>query len=377
MEISAITTLRPTRAEIDLSALAHNLSVVKHLAGPAQVLAVVKAEAYGHGLTRIAQEFEKLGVDYLGVSFLEEGVALRQAGVNVPILVMGGLVDEQVDDYLEWNLTATVSSVWKARQINEAASRRQAQAIVHLKFDTGMGRIGQHWQTAHLLLNEAARLPHLRIEGIYSHLASADEQDLSFAYIQLERFQKILETAKNIRIDASLIHIANSGALMQLGAAARFTLVRPGLLLYGWTPSYHLEGQLNLQTVMTLKTRVVFVKKPPPESTIGYGSTWTSPGERWIATLPIGYGDGYPRRAGNRSQVFLRGRKCPIVGRVSMDQITVDAGPEAYLGDEVILFGGKGDSQLSLWDLCRTIDAVPYEILCGLTLRVPRVYDAC
>ena len=337
-------------------------------------MAVVKAEAYGHGLVRVSQEFAALGADWLGVSFLEEGVSLREAGLNLPILVMGGLVDEQIGRYLDYRLDITVSSVWKAKQVEEVAASRRTRAAIHLKFDTGMGRVGQQWTSAEALLKEVTKLRHLELRGIYTHFASAENQDLTFARTQLDRFQQVLESAARLGMEVPLIHAANSGAMMQLGEAARFTLVRPGLMLYGNAPSRHLEGKFNLHPAMTLRSNVVYIKKPPAGSAVGYGSTWHSPGDRWIATIPIGYGDGYPRSAGNRAWVKLRGRKCPVVGMVSMDQITVDAGPEGYLGDEAILFGGRGENALPLWDLCETLDAIPYELICGLTARVPRIY---
>lgn len=337
-------------------------------------MAIVKAEAYGHGLIPIARELAALGADFLAVSFLEEGVLLRKEGIDTPILVMGGLVDEQIDQYLDYGIQITVSSVWKAKQVEEAAAAKRVKAEIQLKVDTGMGRIGQNWQTADVFFKEVVRLKHLDVRGIYTHLATADEQETGFTHIQLDRFRSINEIASKLGLDPPLLHTAGSGAIMQLPDESRFTLIRPGLMLYGWAPAAHLEGRLALKPVMTLRTSVVYVKRPPAGTTIGYGATWSSPGERWIATLPIGYGDGYPRKAGNRASVILRRRLCPVVGRVSMDQITVDAGHEAYLGDEAVIFGGSGKNRISLWDFCKTIDAIPYEILCGLTSRVPRLY---
>lgn len=369
-----MTPTRPTRAEISLDALRHNFAVARALAGPARVMAVVKAEAYGHGLIRMAQVFAALGADGLGVSFLEEGVALRKAGLELPILVMGGLVDEQVSDYLDYSLTPTVSSVWKARQVDYAAASRGVKARAHIKVDTGMGRVGQQWHSAGQLFNALGKLRHLEPEGIYTHFASAEADDLTFARAQLERFGEVILTAHRMGLEFPVVHCANSGALVQMTDESRFDLVRPGILLYGYAPSASLASRVDLQPAMRLVTRVVYVKRPPVGAPAGYGSTWTSPGDRWIATLPIGYGDGYPRRAGNRAEVIMRNRRCLVVGNVSMDQITVDAGPDAYLGDDVLLFGRSGDAELPLWNFCRTVDAIPYEVLCGLTARVPRVY---
>ncbi|MDP8237651.1 MAG: alanine racemase [Candidatus Hatepunaea meridiana] len=369
-----MSAVRPTRAEISISALKHNFTTVKRLAGSSKIMAVVKAEAYGHGLIRVAKEFAACGADYLGVSFLEEGIVLRKEGLDIPILVMGGLVDEQIESYLDYNLELTVSSVWKARHVEEIAAKRGVKAAVQLKVDTGMGRIGPQWSTAGKMLSEVAQLRHIEVKGLYTHLAASDSNDQSFTETQLDRFDEVIKTAYAVGLEPACIHAANSGAMIQLPDCSRYTMVRPGIILYGYPPSSNLESKLNLKPAMTLKTQVVYVKYPTEGTTIGYNSTWRSPGSRWIATLPVGYGDGYPRSLSNRGWVMLRGRKCPIVGRVSMDQITIDAGNEAYLGDEVILFGGEGNQQLSLWKLCEAIDAIPYELLCGLTGRVPSVY---
>ncbi len=365
---------RPTRAEVSIPALRHNFTVIRQSAGSAAIMAVVKAEAYGHGLIRIAREFADCGADYLGVSFLEEGIILREAGIETPILVMGGLVDEQLERYLKHNLDITVSSVWKAFQAAAVSTKFGMKAAVQLKIDTGMGRIGQNWRTVKNLFSEIARLKNIEVKGIYTHLASSEAEDLSFTMVQLDRFDEVIKSARSFGIEPPFIHAANSGAMMQIPDRSHYSMVRPGLMLYGYPPDPRLDGVFDLKPVMTLKTNVVYVKFPPEGLTVGYGATWKSPGNRWIATLPIGYGDGYPRRLGNRGWVMLRNRRCPVVGRVSMDQITVDAGHEVYLGDETVLFGGEGDHGLSLWELCSSIDAIPYELLCGLTARVPRVY---
>jgi len=365
---------RPTRAEIDLSALDHNLNIVKESAPSAKIMAVVKAEAYGHGLIEISRELCRLGVDYLAVSFLEEGVLLRKAGIKSPILVMGGLVDEQIDYYLKYDLDITVSSVWKANQVEQAAEKRGVTASIQIKIDTGMGRIGQNWQTADVLLKKISSLKYVKVSGIYTHLAKADDEDMYFSYRQLNRFNDVVIFAEQIGINPPFIHAANSGSIIQMPEESCFTMIRPGLMLYGWAPSAKLQASSNLKPVMTLKSTVVFVKKPPVGSTIGYGATWMAPGDSWVATLPIGYGDGFSRRAGNNASVNLNGRLCPIVGNVSMDQITIDAGNEAYLGDEVTIFGGEGSSYISIWDLSTALETIPYEIMCGLTARVPCIY---
>lgn len=365
---------RPTRAEIDIDALRHNFRLTRKLASGVKLMAVVKAEAYGHGLVKIAREFTNLGTDYLAVSFLEEGILLRESGIDIPILVLGGFADEQIEQYLDYNLDITVSSVYKAKLVNSIGERNKRNCRIHLKTDTGMGRIGQNWQTAGLLFRELSNLNRLEIAGLYTHFATADEPDLSFARVQLQRFCDVLEVCNRHKIEPEHIHAANSGAILQLGKEALFDLVRPGIMLYGQAPSPHLCGKFDLNPVMTLKTVVVYVKKPGEGITIGYGSTYSTPGGKWIATLPLGYGDGIPLPAGNSASVLLRGCNCPIVGRVSMDQITIDAGDEVYLGDEVIIFGKNGEETVSLWDFACASKTIAYDVMCGLTTRVPRIY---
>lgn len=365
----------PTWAEIDLNRLCRNYHTIRaHLHPGGKLLGVVKANAYGHGLIPIGKTLEALGIDYLGVSYLPEGVALRQAGISTPILVMGGWLEEQVDDYINYQLDITVPSVYKAELVNQVALRRGVKVSVHIKIDTGMGRLGQQWHTADRLWQALTQLRHLEIKGIWTHLATAEEKDLTYAFIQADRFAGILHSAYAAGIRPALIHMSNSGAFLQMGQEAQYDMVRVGILLYGYPPSPHLKSLIHLEPVMTVKSRVVYVKKPPAGTKVGYGAHWESPGGRWIATLPIGYGDGYPRRAGNKGWVILRGRKCPVVGRVSMDQITVDAGEEAYLGDVAVIFGDDPLGKVDLWELCEAIDAIPYEILCSLTPRVERHY---
>ena len=365
---------RPTRAEISLPALIQNLALVRELSGKVKIMAVVKAEAYGHGLIEIASELSKQNVDYLAVSFLEEGIQLRNAGIRTPILVMGGLVDEQIEAYLDNRIGITVSSVWKGKQADLVAGKCKKKAEVHLKVDTGMGRIGQNWQNLEVFFQEIKQLQNLNIIGLYSHLSSSDNPESNSTQMQIGRFRDAIKMAGKYDIHPPLTHIANSGAILQNSSQSDSTMVRPGIILYGYAPSGLLEGKFQFKPVMSLKTRVVYVKKPPRGTSIGYGSTWISPGNRWIATLPLGYGDGYPWQLGNKGLVIHRNRECPVIGRISMDQITIEAADEAYLGDEVLLFGSDGTNHLSLWRLSDLANTIPYEFLCRLKSRVPKVY---
>jgi len=368
-----IETDRPTHAEIRLGALRRNFRKARDLAGPGvKVLAVVKANAYGHGILRVAQEFVAEGADYLGVAVLEEGVYLRENGVEAPILVLGPASTAQIPSFIEHRLDMTLPSVEKARAISAAAVAAGKTARVHLKIDTGMERIGVHWYSAEPFLEEVLGLPGLQIEGLFSHFATADT-DLAFAREQLGRFKRVLGLLEAKGRRPPLVHIASAAGLVNL-PEARFDMVRPGILLYGYEPT-PLRG-IGVEPVMRLMSRVSYFKSIGSGSSVSYGRTWTACEDSRIATVPIGYGDGYSRALSNKGEVIIRGRRLPIVGRICMDQLMVDLGPdgEAYNGDEVLLFGVKGSDYLPVESLCEKLGTIPYEILCMIGSRVPRIY---
>jgi alanine racemase len=364
---------RPTRAEIRLGALRHNFGIARRLAGPGvKVMAVVKANAYGHGMGRVAQELVAEGADWLGVAFLEEGIFLRHSGISAPILVLGAISTPQIPRFIEHGLDLTCPSVEKARAISAAATAAGRRARIHLKVDTGMERIGVHWYSALPFFREVLALPGLEVVGLFSHFATADG-DLAFAREQLARFQEALSALEGLGCRPPLVHMANSAALVSL-PEARFDLVRPGLLLYGYEPSP--ERLVGVEPVMRLMTRVSYFKSVRSGATVSYGATWRAQGDTRIATIPIGYGDGYSRSLSGKGEVIIRGRRLPIVGRVCMDQAMVDLGPdgEAFNGDEVLLFGRRGDDYLPAEFLCGRMDTIPYELTCMVSARVPRVY---
>lgn len=368
-----IETDRPTRAEIRLGALRRNFKKARELAGPGvKVLAVVKANAYGHGLLRVAREFVAQGADYLGVAVLEEGVYLRENGVEAPILVLGPTNTAQIPSFIEHRLDMTLPSVEKARAISAAAVAAGKTARVHLKVDTGMERIGVHWYSAEPFIDEVLGLPGLQIEGLFSHFATADE-DLAFAREQLERFKRVLGLLEARGKRPPLVHIASAAGLVNL-PEARFDMVRPGILLYGYEPT-PLRG-IGVEPVMRLMSKVSYFKSISAGSSVSYGRAWTANEDSRIATVPIGYGDGYSRALSNKGEVIIRGRRLPIVGRICMDQLMVDLGPdgEAYNGDDVLLFGVKGADYLPVESLCERLGTIPYEILCMIGSRVPRIY---
>jgi len=366
---------RATRLEIDLQRIRENLTVIRSRVGPRKVMAVVKANAYGHGLVPVAYELQRAGADALAVAFLEEGLQLRQAGISLPILVFGGLSLEQLPHFLRHDLTLTVPSVEKLRQINEVASALGARAKIHLKIDTGMERIGTHWFSAGKLLEASLECPHVEVEGIYSHLANADTSDPAPTRLQLERFLEVMDFFPKHSLPTPIRHLANSGAILQ-APDCHLDMVRPGILLYGVYPSEECARTFSVLPAMTWRSCVVFFKVVPSNHPVSYGSTWTSPHPVRMATIPAGYGDGYFRSLSNRAEVLIRGRRYPVAGRVCMDQfmVNLESDGTAYNGDEVILMGSQGAEVISAETLARQAGTIPYEILTHINTRVPRVY---
>ena len=365
-------TVRPTHLVVDLDALADNLGAVRARVGGAGVLAVLKANAYGHGLVPVARTYEALGVEHLGVATLEEGVELREAGVRTPILVMGGIVGDQIPRFLAHDLALTASSVPKLEAIDACAGALGRSARVHLKIDTGMERIGVHWYSARPLLEASLRCRNLRVEGIYSHLATADDPDPTRAREQLARFLEVLRFYEDRGVEPPLRHLANSGAVLGL-PETHLDLVRPGLLLYG----YDADGGEpdGFRSALTWLSRVVYFKVVQAGSPVSYGGTWAPDRQTRIVTVPVGYGDGYTRRMSGRAEVGLRGRRYPVVGRICMDQLMVDIGwDSAYNGDPVVLLGGAGAERVTLEELAAWSDTIPWEVLTAIHPRVPRVY---
>ena len=367
------TVLRPTQVSVDLDVISHNYHTIQTFAKSAHVMYILKANAYGHGVIRIAQHLEKLGVSYLGVAYLEEGILLREAGVTCPILVLGGIIGDQLPMFIKHDLTITASSIEKLEQIEKAASSSGKKAKAHIKIDTGMERIGMHYYSAHRLLEAADECKHILIEGIYTHLANADEQDQSYTTLQLERFDEVLSHYDG-RKERPLIHVANSGGMLQIDRPA-WDMVRVGLLLYGVYPSQHLQSLIDVKPAMQWSTRVVYFKVVKPDHPVSYGSTWKSDTETRVVTLPVGYGDGYMRAMRNQAKVLIREIAHPQVGHICMDQMMVNVGKgTAYNGDEVILLGSQGEKRITVEDLAEWAGTIPYEILTNINTRVPRVY---
>jgi len=367
------TALRPTQVTIDLDVITSNYRAIQERAQGKQVMYILKANAYGHGLIKLAQHLEKLGAGYLGVAYLEEGIMLREAGVNCQILILGGIIGDQIPMFIDHDLTITASSISKLQQIEKTAKEMGKQAVAHLKVDTGMERIGMHYYSANRLLEAASGCEHVTIEGIYTHLANADEEDQAYTDLQVQRFREVLSYYDD-RTDKPMVHVANSGGLLQIDDMES-DMVRVGLLLYGVYPSSHLQSYIKVDPAMTWTTRVVYFKVIKPNHPVSYGSTWESDTETRIVTLPVGYGDGYFRCMSNKANVLIRGEMYQQVGHICMDQTMVDIGQgTAYNGDEVILLGQQGDKKITVEDLAAWAGTIPYEILTNINTRVPRIY---
>ena len=366
--------VRSTFVEVNLLQLSLNLQAIHRKVSPAKIMIVVKANAYGHGLTEVAKYLDAQ-VDYIGVAVLEEGILLREIGVQTPILVLGGIWGDQIPSYIENELTLTAPSVERLRQINDAAETLGKKAKVHLKVDTGMERIGVHYYNAHTLQEFALNCKHVEVEGIFSHFANADAANLSHAKQQLERFHEVLSFYEKRKLPMPMRHMANSGGILQL-PESYFDMVRPGILFYGVYPSSEAKRTVAVKPALSWKSRVVYFKITQPGHPVSYGSTWQSDHNVRLVTVPVGYGDGYFRGMSNKAQVVLHGKKYPQVGRICMDQILVNIeGDSAFNGDEVILIGEEENGvSVTVEELAEWADTIPYEILTNINTRVPRIY---
>ncbi|MCK5148849.1 alanine racemase [bacterium] len=374
--ISETDVVRPTQVVIDLGRLTSNFHAIKQYAGSSLIMPVLKANAYGHGLIPTARLMETLGADYLGVAVLEEGLLLRQAGITMPILILGGILGNQIPHFLKNNLTLTASSIDKLAQIEKAASQLSIRAKVHLKIDTGMERIGVHYYNAEAFLLEASRHKNIDIEGIFSHFANADAADLSYAQMQLQRFKDVLGIYEKKGLKLPLIrHIANSGAILQM-PESHFDMVRPGILLYGIYPTKEVRKTIDVQPALTWKSRVVYFKVVKAGHPVGYGSTWQSNHNIRTVTVPVGYGDGFFRSMTGRAEVLISGKRYPVIGRIAMDQVIVNIETDsAYNDDEVVLMGMQQGEIITCEDLADWAGTIPYEILTNINTRVPRIYQ--
>ncbi|MBI1953658.1 MAG: alanine racemase [Candidatus Omnitrophica bacterium] len=358
---------------MDLKAIQQNLRQIQHFVGPrVQVLGVVKANAYGHGLVPAARALAAAGCDLLGVAAVTEGVCLRQAGVEGAILVLGQLLPEEAPLVVRHRLTQAIGDFSVARALSRAAILEDQPARVHLKVDTGMGRYGVWHEEAVELSRRLAQLPGLKLEGTLTHLGMAG-QSQEATEEQLTRFNGLLARMKKAKLPAGIRHAANSVGLIKF-ASSHLDLVRSGLLLYGASPIREGNLPFALKPALTLKSKVRFIKNLPAGQTVSYGGTFRLTRPSKIATLPVGYAHGYTRALSNRAELLIRGRRAPVVGRVTMEDLMADVTdvPGVEVGDEAVLIGRQGRERITALELARHARTIPYEILAGLSASLPR-----
>jgi alanine racemase len=369
---------RPTWVEIDLNAIASNTRHIKSLVGPrVQILVALKADAYGHGAVKVGRTVLHNGASMLGVATLSEAVPLREADIKAPILVFGYIPLWQMREAVRLNTTVTLYSLEAAQELSRAAQDLAKTVKVHIKIDTGMGRLGiRHEQSEDImdLVQAVKALPRLQFEGIYTHFAQADAADRTYSNRQLERFQRIITLLEERGLRPPIVHAANSAATLTM-PAAHFDMVRPGIAIYGLHPSPDVPLSESFRPALSFKTQVSQVKWLPAGEGISYGSTYITTRPTRIAALPVGYADGFRRSPRNWGSVLLHGQEAPILGRVCMDQCMIDVThiPQAHSGDEVVLIGRQEDATLSAETVAERLGTVNYEVVSELLARVPRV----
>lgn len=374
-----VLAIRPVWAEIDLGAIGHNFQEIRRITNPqAQIMPVVKSNGYGHGAIEASKTLLAKGADRLAIGILDEGKILREAGINAPIMIMGYTPIEQVEEVIKYDLIQTVYTWELAEALSKAAIKLGKTVKVHVKIDTGMGRIGflPGGNTADII-NRIAELPGIEIEGIFSHFATSDSKDKSYADRQFEQFLWVVKEIESKGLKIPIKHIANSGAIIDL-PHTHLDMVRPGIIVYGYYPSEEVNKfKLILKPSMTLKTQVAYVKEVSKGTSISYGRTYTAEKVSKIVSLPIGYADGYSRLLSSKGEVLIKGQRAPIVGRICMNQSMADVGRihDVKIGDEVIIFGKQGELKIPVEEVAEKMGTINYEIVCMLSERVPRVYS--
>jgi alanine racemase len=364
--------------EIDLAALSHNVQQLRRfLSRHTQLMAVVKADAYGHGAVTVAQTALQSGADWLGVATVPEGIQLRETGIKAPILVLGAThTPEQIHAIAQWQLQPTLCSPKQALVFSDTleAINSNSPVLVHVKLDTGMSRLGTDWQQAAEFVQLVQRLPHLEIASIYSHLATADSPDPSVMQLQHRRFEEAIAQIKALGIKPPCLHLANSAGTLA-DKALHYDMVRVGLAIYGLYPAEHLRSGIDLKPVLQVKARVTQVKTIAAGTGVSYSYQFVAPREMRIAVVGIGYADGVPRNLSNKIQVLIRGQRISQLGAITMDQLMLDVSsiPDIQEGEVVTLLGKQGKQQISADDWANQLNTISWEILCGFKHRLPRV----
>lgn len=367
--------MRPTRVEINLDNIAHNISEIQRRIGDkVKIMAVVKANGYGHGAVEVARTALESGVEWLAVAMLEEAVGLREDGIQSPILVLGLSPPAEAGELVKYRLAQAVCTGELAQALSAEAKLQGQDAKVHVKVDTGLGRLGILPEEVRGFISEISHLKGIEIEGIFTHFSVAGK-DRRFTELQMKKFQGMLASLEKAGIRIPVKHAANSAAVLDT-PSSYFSLVRPGIALYGLYPSLKVTHSIHLKPAMSFKTQVAYLKTVPAGVSLSYGRTFVTRKKSRIATLPVGYADGYSMALSNRGEVLIKGKIAPVVGRVCMDMTLVDVThiPDVKVGDEVVLFGSQDGAQLSADEVASKIGTINYEVLCGIDRRVPRVY---
>jgi alanine racemase len=375
-----MTTQRATIAQIDLNAFEHNLGQIRSLLEPqVKILAVVKANAYGHGAIPCAKAALDAGADWLGVAILEEGVELRYSGIDAPILVMGSIFPDEAKNLIQYGLSTGVSDYSLARELSSQAEKLGKTVGVHLKVDTGMGRLGMSPDKLPGFMEEMQALKNVQVEGIFTHLSSADEANPEFTLGQLDRLSQSIDSLKSKGIEVPMVHAANSSAILNF-STSHLDMVRPGISLYGTLGLSAKSSKPNtspeLKQVMQWKTKILQISKLPKGTPLSYNRQFTTDRDSVIAVLPVGYGDGLNRRLSNNMEVLVKGKRAPQVGTICMDLSLIDVTDieGVQCQDEVVLFGQQENEIITVDEMAERCGTISYEILCNVSERVPRVY---
>ncbi len=366
---------RPVEAKILLNNLRHNLTQLKSKKPDAGIMAVVKANAYGHGSLEIAGTAIDWGCKRLAVAIMSEAVFLRQNGISVPIVVFYQPLPEEVETAVNWNFELSVHSFEAVEYIEDTARKHNRKIKVHVKADTGMGRGGVAWEKAGRLISIIEKSKYLDLTGFYTHFATSDSADKKYAGKQLDRFKKLAELVRKSSSASTIIHAANSGAILSMDGTG-FDTVRPGVSMYGYYPSDELKQDVDLKPVMNLMGRITQIKEMPGRHSLGYSRTYFTKSATRTAIVPVGYADGYDRGLSNFGEVFIKGRKFQVSGRVSMDSIIIDLkdNDDINIGDNVLLLGEENGCRIDIWRICRHLKTIPYVVTCNISARVPRTY---
>jgi alanine racemase len=361
-----------TFAEINLNNLVHNINAIKEKVAPSEIIPVVKANAYGHGAVAVTKRLVKEGFTLFAVAQFQEAMELRDSGISHPILIFGRLFPDEISEAIKAGFRISLLGIEDIRWIEKAGQEQPAN--VHVNVETGMGRVGVLLDREPDFFDVLFTSKHCVWEGLYSHFSTSDETDKTYANLQLSRFQNILSRLKEKGKTPAIIHMANSGAVLDLPESA-FDAVRPGILLYGHYPSSDTSRSIKIRQVMTLKTVVAHIRKIPANFPVSYGRRWTSEKPTTIAVLPIGYADGIQRSLTNIGKVMIKGKRYPLVGRVTMDHIMIDVGDDPINpGDPVIVWGEGENDSIEVLEVAQSIGTIPYELTCGVSARVQRIY---